>query len=172
MPTLPSGQQLLAQQGKQGTIYLLNINNLGKYCINSTPGLLAIAIRKSCRRSWVRAPAFGDRLRTGTAICTGPGANDSIKAYSFNANNSGLISTSPTSTSAQIFAWSAPTPAISANGNTNGILWALDGSADDSTCDGGSSNCLGLYAYDATNLANLYMSAARPRTIATRRAPR
>ena len=31
------------------------------------------------------------------------GANDHIKAYSFNANNSGLISTTPTSQSAQIF---------------------------------------------------------------------
>jgi hypothetical protein len=65
------------------------------------------------------------------------------------------MSTSWTSQSAQIFPFSAPTPAISANGNTNGILWALDGSADDSTCDGGGSACLGLYAYDATNLANM-----------------
>jgi hypothetical protein len=83
------------------------------------------------------------------------GANDSIKAYSFNANGSGLISTAPTSVSSQIFAFSAPTPIISSNGNTNGVLWALDSSADDSTCDGGGSNCLGLYAYNATNLANL-----------------
>ena len=36
----------------------------------------------------------------------------------------------------------------------------MDGSADDSTCDGGTRNCLGLYAYDATNLANLlYISS-------------
>ncbi len=90
------------------------------------------------------------------------GANDHIKAYSFNANNSGLISTSPTSKSAQIFAFSAPTPAISSNGNSNAILWALDGSADDSTCsDGGGGNCLGLYAYDATNLANLLYTSSQ-----------
>ena len=54
---------------------------------------------------------------------------------------------------------SAPTPSISANGTTNGILWALDGSADDSTCDGGGSSCLGLYAYDATNLGHLLYSS-------------
>jgi hypothetical protein len=159
LPTLPSGQQLLAQQGKQGTIYLLNINDLGQYCINLSPACtnsdpqIVQEIMGASPGIW-GSPAYWN----GNLYWTG--ANDSIKAYSFNANNSGLISTAPTSESAQIFAFSAPTPTISANGNTNGILWALDGSADDSTCDGGGSDCLGLYAYNATNLANLlYISS-------------
>jgi hypothetical protein len=153
LPPLASGQQLLAQQGKQGTIYLLNTSNMGKYCLNLTP---------PCTDS---DPQIAQEIPGGSGIWGSPaywngnlywtGANDHIKARSFNANNSGLISTSPTSESAQIFAFSAPTPTISANGNSNGILWALDGSADDSTCGGGGSNCLGLYAYDATNLAHL-----------------
>jgi hypothetical protein len=154
LPPLASGQQLLAQQGKQGTIYLLNSNNLGKYCIKLTPACtnsdtnVVQEITGASSGIW-GSPAYWN----GNLYWTG--ANDHIKAYSFNANNSGLMSTSWTSQSAQIFAFSAPTPAISANGNTNGILWALDGSADDSTCDGGGSACLGLYAYDATNLANM-----------------
>ncbi len=153
LPPLASGEQLLAQQGKQGTIYLLNANNLGKYCLNLTP---------PCTTS---DPQIVQEITGGAGLWGSPaywngnlywtGANDHIKARSFNANNSGLISTSPTSESAQIFAFSAPTPTISANGNSNGILWALDGSADDSTCGGGGYNCLGLYAYDATNLAHL-----------------
>jgi hypothetical protein len=162
LPTLPSGQQLLAQQGKQGTIYLLNTAELGHYCPNLTPAC-------SGRDTNVVQEIFGASpgIWGSPAYWNGnlywTGANDSIKAYSFNANGSGLISTSPTSASAQIFAFSAPTPAISSNGNANGILWALDGSADDSTCDGGGSNCLGLYAYDATNLANLlYTSSQAP----------
>ncbi len=160
LPTLPSGQQLLAQQGKQGTIYLLNINNMGKYCINLTPTCtnsdpqIVQEIMGASSGIW-GSPAYWN----GNLYWTG--ANDNIKAYSFNAKNSGLISTAATSESAQIFAFSAPTPAISANGNTNGILWALDGSADDSTCDGGGSDCLGLYAYDATNLANLLYTSSQ-----------
>ena len=107
------------------------------------------------------APGSGDHLPVWNGNLYWTGAkNDIIKAYSFNANNSGSISTLPTSKSAQIFAFSPPTPVISANGNTNGILWALDGSADDSTCGGGSS-CLGLYAYDATNLANLLYTSSQ-----------
>ncbi len=160
LPTLPSGQQLIAQQGKQGNIYLLNANNLGKYCVNLTPACtnsdpqIVQEIMGASPGIW-GSPAYWN----GNLYWTG--ANDNIKAYSFNANNSGLISTSPTSMSTQVFPFSAPTPAISSNGNTNGILWALDGSADDSTCDGSSSsNCLGLYAYDATNLNNLlYISS-------------
>ena len=160
LPTLPSGQQLLAQQGKQGTIYLLNINNLGKYCVNLSPSCansdpqIVQEIMNASSGIW-GSPAYWN----GNLYWTG--ANDPIRAYSFNANGSGLISRSPTSQSKQIFAFSAPTPSVSSNGTANAILWALDGSGDDSTCDGGASNCLGLFAYDATNLGNLLYTSAQ-----------
>jgi hypothetical protein len=158
-----NGKQLLVQQGKQGTIYLLNTANgtMGGYCLNQTPACtngdpqIMQEIMGASSGIW-GSPAFWN----GNLYWTG--ANDSINAYrvTFSANGSASISTAPTSQSAQIFAFSAPTASVSANGSGNGILWALDGSADDSTCDGGSANCLGLYAYDATNLQNLlYVSS-------------
>ncbi len=100
LPTLPSGQQLLAQQGKQGTIYLLDINNLGKYCINQSPPCtntdtqIVQEIMDASSGIW-GSPAYWN----GNLYWTG--VNDRIQAYSFNANNSGLISTTPTSSSAQ-----------------------------------------------------------------------
>ena len=48
LPTLPSGQQLIAQQGKQGNIYLLNANNLGKYCGNLTPACTCLLYTSRC----------------------------------------------------------------------------------------------------------------------------
>jgi Chitobiase/beta-hexosaminidase C-terminal domain len=157
LPTLPSGRQLLAQQGKDGTIYLLDINNLGKYCVNLTPACsnrdpqIAQEIMGASPGVWGSPVYWNGNLYWA-------GVNDNIKAYSFNADNSGLISTTPTSRSAKIFAFAAPTPVISANGSTNGILWALA----DSTCSP-NTNCLGLYAYDATNLAKvLYISSQAP----------
>ena len=159
LPPLASGKVLLAQQGKAGTIVLLDTSNMGKYCVNLTPACtngdpqIVQEIVNASSGIW-GSPAYWN----GNLYWTG--ANDTIHAYSFNANNSGLISTSPTSESAQIFAFSAPTPTVSSNGAKNGILWALDGSADNSTCNGGGSACLGLFAYDATNLANLlYISS-------------
>src|SRR4029077_10734056 len=56
--------------------------------------------------------------------------------------------------------FSTPSPSISANGNTNGILWGLDNSAFESACNG-SSNCQVLYAYDATNLANMFYNSSQ-----------
>ncbi len=67
-----------------------------------------------------------------------------MKAYSFNANGSGKLSTGPTSVTGARFSWPPPTPSVSANGTTKGILWALDNSNASSQV---------LYAYDATNLA-------------------
>jgi hypothetical protein len=160
LPPLASGHQFLAQQGKAGTIVLLDTGNLGKYCGSLSPACsgadpqIVQEIQGASSGIW-GSPAYWN----GNLYWTG--ANDTIQAYSFNAGGSGLISTTPTSHSSQIFAFSAPTPVISANGATNGILWALDGSADDSTCDGGGSACLGLFAYDATNLANLLYTSAQ-----------
>jgi hypothetical protein len=163
LPTT-NGKQLLAQQGKQGTIYLLNTatGSMGKYCVQLSPACssndpqIVQEIMAASSGIW-GSPAYWN----GNLYWTG--ANDPINAYSvtFNSNGSASISTSPTSTTAVHFAFSAPTPSISANGTTNGILWALDGSADDSTCDGGGLYCLGLYAYDATNLGHLLYSSSQ-----------
>jgi len=159
LPTLASGQQLLTQQGKQGTIYLLDRNSMGKYCINQKPACsgsdpqIVEEIMHSSGGLY-GSPAYWN----GNIYWTG--VNEPIKAFSFNAKGSGLISTTPTSETTQSFGFSAPTPSVSANGNTNAIVWALDGSSDDSTCDAGK-NCLGLFAYDATNLATLLYKSSQ-----------
>lgn len=159
-----NGKQLLVQQGKQGTIYLLNTatGSMGEYCINKVPACtnsdpqIVQEIMGASSGIWGSPAYWNGRLYWA-------GANDNLNAYSvtFNSNGTASISTSPASQTVQIFAFSAPTPAISANGTTNGILWALDGSADDSTCDGGGSYCLGLFAYDATNLKNLLYTSSQ-----------
>jgi len=167
LPALPTGaqqvrpgQQLIAQQGKLGTIVLLNSSNLGRYCVNSTPACsggdtnIVQELPNASSGIW-GSPAYWN----GNLYWTG--ANDPITAWSFNAGGSALLSTSPVSQSAKTFAYSAPTPAISSNGTANAILWALDGSADASTCDGGGAGCLALYAYDATNLNHLLYSSTQ-----------
>jgi hypothetical protein len=159
LPALSSGL-FFSQQGKEGTIYLLNTAKLGKYCVDLTPACtnndpnVTQEIIGANPGVW-GAPAYWNGNLYWAAV------NDNIRAYSFNAGGSGKISSAPTSKSAQIFSFAAPTPSISANGTTNGILWALDGPGDDSGCDGGTTNCLGLYAYDATNLSTLLYTSAQ-----------
>jgi Legume lectin domain/Chitobiase/beta-hexosaminidase C-terminal domain len=164
LPTLASNQQLLTQMGKEGKIYLIDRNNMGKYCVKDVPACngndpnIVEEIPGATAGVW-GSPAYwnGSVYWGGASDGGGP---DNLKAFSFNANNSGQISASPTSKSLKAFSFSAPSPSISANGNSNGILWGLDDSAFGSSCSGGS-NCQVLYAYDATNLADMLYNSSQ-----------
>jgi Legume lectin domain/Chitobiase/beta-hexosaminidase C-terminal domain len=164
LPSLSSGQQLLTQMGKEGKMYVIDRNNMGKYCVNDNPPCNGSDPNIVQEIPGATAGVWGTPAYWNGSVYWGGGSDgggpDNLKAFSFNANNSGLISTSPTSESAKAFSFAAPSPIISANGNTNGILWGLDDSAFGSTCSGGS-NCQVLYAYDATNLANMLYNSSQ-----------
>jgi hypothetical protein len=69
-----------------------------------------------------------------------------------------LLGTNPASTTALSVAIPSPTPSVSSNGNTNGIVWAIDTSNNGPPNPGPGPSV--LHAYDATNLAKeLYNSS-------------
>lgn len=148
LPDLPSGsthQQLLVQVGKAGTIYLIDRNNMGKFCSGCTSDAQIVQeIPGAIRGMWGMPAYWNDNVYFGGADDGGTG--DTLKAFSFNANNTGLLSTSPTSHTTHVFTFSGPTPSVSANGNTTGILWALENNTFASSC------CQVLHAYNAANL--------------------
>ena len=55
-----------------------------------------------------------------------------------------------------MFGYPSPTPSISANGATNGIVWAMQ----ESNYKNNTGQAV-LYAYDATNLVNLLYSSSQ-----------
>ena len=134
------GAHQLVQLGKTGRIYVLNRENLGGYNPNNTkdPGESA-----NVGGLW-GAPAYWN----GNVYVWGTG--DHLKAFSF-AN--GALSANPRSTSAETAGTYSPTPSISANGTTNGIVWSLK------TDNYGSQGREILYAHDATNVASLLYSS-------------
>src|SRR5271170_3642319 len=79
------------------------------------------------------------------------GTGNSLTAYSF---VNGVLSVAPTSQSVEQYYYPGPTPGVSANGATNGIVWALmcyqEGTGGPET----------LLAYDATDLGNTLYSSA------------
>jgi hypothetical protein len=91
----------------------------------------------------------------GTAYF-GPVA-DNIQAFSL---SDGLLSTSPTSRSSQVYAYPGAALAISANGTANGILWAVQRNGDcgvQVSCGTAAPGV--LRAYDTGNLGiQLYSS--------------
>ena len=164
LPNLSSGQQLLTQMGKEGKMYVIDRNNMGKYCVNDNPPCNGSDPNIVQEIPGATAGVWGTPAYWNGSVYWGGGSDgggpDNLKAFSFNANNSGLISDFSHVRECEAFSFAAPSPIISANGNTNGILWGLDDSAFGSTCSGGS-NCQVLYAYDATNLANMLYNSSQ-----------
>ena len=156
LPALPGGRQLLAHMGKAGTIYVMDANNMGKYCPVQTP-----ACTNSDPNIFEEIPGATVGVWGTPAYWNGSlywgGQNQRMKAFSFNTG-SGAVSTSSTSVTPQGFSYPAPTPSISANGNSNAIMWAIDSSGYFTTCSKGL-NCQVLYAFDATNIGNLLYSS-------------
>ena len=126
--------------GKEGKIYLVNRDHLGKFQSDNDSQIV-----QSIPDALGTTP--DDRNFSSAVYWNGSvyfvGNTDAIKQFQL---NSGLLSTSPVSQSSHQFGYTG-TSSISANGSGNGILWTMEA--------GGSV----LHAYDATNLANeLYNS--------------
>jgi len=69
------------------------------------------------------------------------GNNDVLKAFRFNSST-GKMSTTPISKGGFVFTYPGAEPVVSANGASNGIVWAMD-----------HASSVSLHAYDATNLS-------------------
>jgi Bacterial Ig-like domain (group 3)/PQQ-like domain len=150
--------QQLVQMGKAGNLYELDRNNLGKYCSSCTTieTLIPEEVPSATKGVW-GSPAFwnGSIYWGGGRDASSGGGGDFLKAFSFNANGNGLVSTQPTSMSSRQFNFGTGSPIVSANNNTEGIVWLTDNSAFASPC------CQTLYAYDATNLDNMLYNSGQ-----------
>jgi hypothetical protein len=134
------GKRLLTQVGKTGRVYLLDRENLGGYNPSNSkdPGEAA-----SIAGMW-SMPAYWN----GNIYYWGSG--DTLKAFSI---SNGVLSSSPTSSSAESYAFPGATPTVSANGTTNGIVWSIKSDAY------GSQGREVLFAHDATNVSKTLYSS-------------
>jgi hypothetical protein len=87
------------------------------------------------------------------SVYYGP-VGDVIKAFQLQVDNT--LTTSPTSNSPEGFGYPGPNPSISADGSSDGIVWAVDSTAY------GYQGPAVLHAYDATNLGNELYSSGNP----------
>ncbi len=170
--TLASGKLLnpLVQIGKTGLIYILDRDNNNDGSDNTTTeyspaGLGGFNAAGDHVVQEVQSPVVaGSLYGWGAGVWgteaywnkniysggTNPGVAGAITAYSF---VNGVLSGAPTSQSPDTYSYPGPTPSISANGNTNGIMWTLN--------HNGAAN---LEAYDATNLGKLLYTSSQNQT--------
>jgi hypothetical protein len=151
LPNQPLGaphQHLLVQAGKEGTVYVVDRDNMGHFN-SSNNNQIVQNLSGLVTGLWSNPGWWNNTVYFG-------GSRDSLSAVPFNVNT-GLLATSPSSKSSTLFGYPGPTPSISANGATNGIVWALQNEAFQ------TNGPTVLHAYDATNLAKeLYNSSQRP----------
>ena len=132
--------QLAVGAGKDGHIYVVNRNLMGKFNSKNDNGVYQEITKALAGGVWSMPAYFRSAVYFGAV-------GDSLKEFSI--VNAKLVD-QPASKTAAKFAYPGTTPSISANGNSNGIVWVVES----------RSNQAGiLRAYDASNLANeLYNS--------------
>jgi hypothetical protein len=142
---------LLLQAGKEGRIYLVDRDQMTAgnlhFCRTCATGRkdtqIVQEIPNALGGMW-SMPAYWN----GSVYFWGSG--DVLKAYSL---TNGMLSVSPSSTSTDSYGFPGAIPTISANGNTNGIVWSLKTDAYNSN---GSSV---LRAHNAGNVADMLYSS-------------
>jgi PQQ enzyme repeat len=134
---------LLVQVGKEGTIDLVNRDNMGHFHSGNDSQIVQ-TIPYAIGGIWGSPAFWNNNAYFG-------GIYDYLKAFSFDPDAQ-LFSVSYTSRSLESSGYPGPTPSVSANGNTNGIVWIIESD----TWGGGAAV---LRAYDATDLGiELYNS--------------
>jgi hypothetical protein len=128
--------------GKEGTIYLLDRDNLGKFNPVDNSQIVQ-ELTHEIGGAW-SSPAFFNNTIYYL------GSSDNLKAF---AISNALLSTNPVSQSFNAYGFPGATPSISANGTNSGIVWAIQSDAY------GSSGPAVLHAYDANDVfVELYNS--------------
>jgi hypothetical protein len=133
---------------KNGTLYVVNRDNMGKFnstdqIIQELPGAVGVHLSTSptCGPSGENDCDYSTPAYWNGHIYVS-GVNDHVKDFVL---SSGMLS--PNTQAPQTFGYPGATPTVSANGNKNAIVWAVEPAK------------AVLHAYDANNISNeLYNS--------------
>ena len=122
--------------GKDRKIYVVNRDTMGKFNAQNDSAIYQ-EIDGAIGGVWSMPAYFNNTVYYGAV-------GDTLKAFPI-AN--AQLATSATAQSANTFPYPGTTPAVSANGTANGIVWAVE-----------NSSPAVLHAFDATTLQELYNS--------------
>jgi hypothetical protein len=122
--------------GKDENIYVVDRDSMGKFNPQNNNAIYQ-EITGAIGGVWSMPAYFNNTIYYGAV-------SDTLKAF---AITNAQLSTTPSFASVTSFSYPGTTPAISANGTTNGIVWAVE-----------NSSPAVLHAFSATNLQELYNS--------------
>ena len=122
--------------GKDSNIYVVNRDSMGKFNAQNDSAIYQ-EISGAIGGVYSMPAYFNNTVYYGAV-------NDNLKAFPI---TNAKLATTASAQSNNSFQYPGTTPAISANGTSNGIVWAVE-----------NSSPAVLHAYDATSLAELYNS--------------
>jgi hypothetical protein len=99
--------------GKEAMIYVVNRDNMGKYSTTTNNNIQTVT---STSNGFWSSPAYWN------SSVYFAGAAGTLSRYTL---TKGLLSATPVSQSPMTFSYPGATPSISANGETNGIVWLI-----------------------------------------------
>jgi hypothetical protein len=140
LPDLSNGSNtvhLAVGAGKDGNLYVVNRDNMGKFNPNNNTAIYQELAGALPGGVWAMPAYFNNTVYYGSV-------GGSIQAFTI---SNAKLSTSSAFNTANTFGYPGATPSVSANGNSNGIVWAAE-----------NSNPAVLHAYDASTLNELYNS--------------
>jgi IPT/TIG domain len=129
--------------GKAGTLYVLNRDNMGHF--NSANNSQIVQSFNIGANGIVSTPLFWQNTLYGAAV----GAR--LSAFPF-STTTGQFQTSASSVSSTVYGAPGASPALSAAGTNNGILWTIERSSQTAPAV--------LHAYDPTNLHNEFWNSS------------
>jgi len=143
--------------GKNGTIYLVDRDSMGHYNPTNDSQIVQTIVNifphGTLNNGNFKAPVYWNGNLYFSADA------DIMKSFSL---TNGMMSTTPTSQTSTVMNYPGATLSVSANGNTNGIVWAEQRIDLDSTGAGVRGPGI-LHAFDANNLGTeLYNSNQAP----------
>jgi len=132
-------QHLLVAGGKDGNLYLLDRDDMGHYSAAGDAVYQHIA---------VGGALYSAPIYYNGSVYVGD-VGDTLKAYAF---SNAKLPVTPSSQTAQTFAYPGTSPAVSAQGTANAILWAVQS---------GQGAAAVLYAYNPADLGQEYYSSSQ-----------
>ena len=136
-----TAHQLMFPAGKDGNIFLLDRTKLGSF--NANANQVYQQLTGALAHGLFSAPAYFNGV-----VYVG-GVNAPLAAFTV---SNAQLSTTPSSQSAKQFSYPGTSPAVSANGTSNAIVWALESSAGSAAV---------LHAYNPANLATEYYNSTQ-----------
>ena len=141
LPDLSDGaghtMHLAVGAGKDSNLYVVNRDSMGKFNATNNNSIYQELAGALPGGVWAMPAYFNNTVYFGSV-------GSPIQAFTI---TNAKLSTSATAHTANSFGYPGATPSVSANGTSNGIVWAVE-----------NSNPATLHAFDASTLNELYNS--------------